>query len=58
MFTRSLSLYNIYLSVSTFQAILYLGGLLMSYLAATVLYVAVEQPLALLEALTYRKKIS
>lgn len=37
------------------MAVMYLGILLMSYLAATVLYVTVEQPVALIETLAYRK---
>ena len=37
------------------QGVRYLGVLFVSYLAASVLYVCLEQPLASLEALTYRK---
>ena len=40
---------------SSFQNIRSLGILVMSYLAAAVVYVCLEQPLASLEALTYRK---
>ena len=36
-------------------ALIYLGIVVMSYLAAVVLYVCVEQPVALLEGITYRK---
>ncbi|XP_063693139.1 nose resistant to fluoxetine protein 6-like [Bolinopsis microptera] len=36
-------------------AVIYLGIVVMSYLAAVVLYVCVEQPVALLEGITYRK---
>ena len=36
-------------------AVLYLGVLAMSYLCAAVLYLTVEQPVANLEAITYRK---
>ena len=38
------------------MAVFYLGVMLMSYLAAVVLYVCVEQPIASLESITYRKK--
>ena len=38
------------------MAVFYLGVMLMSYLAAVVLYVCVEQPIASLEGITYRKK--
>ncbi|XP_063691043.1 O-acyltransferase like protein-like [Bolinopsis microptera] len=38
-------------------AVLYLGTLAMSYLSAALLYLAVEQPVANLEGITYRKSI-
>jgi peptidoglycan/LPS O-acetylase OafA/YrhL len=37
-------------------AVYHLGVMVMSYLAAVVLYVTVEQPVALLETMTYRKR--
>ena len=37
-------------------AVFYLGILAMSYLSAAVLYLTVEQPVANLEGISYRKK--
>ena len=49
------ALISILIASSPLQAILYIGFLGMSYAAAAVLYVTVEQPLMFIERMTYRR---
>ena len=51
------SRHAVYLNPDYEYVIIYLGVLSMSYLAAVVLYLTVEQPVANLENITIRRKL-